>query len=92
MLYHKLFNQFPDRKVYAGIIGAGHFGTAVVTQQLSVPNLFVPIVADKNLENAKSAFLRQVFLKRKSAMPIPQKTHQNILQKDFMSILTNRSS
>lgn len=58
MLYHKLFNQFSDRKVYAGIIGAGHFGTAVVTQQLSVPNLFVPIVADKNLENAKSAFLK----------------------------------
>lgn len=58
MLYHKLFSQYPDRKVYAGVIGAGHFGTAVVTQQMNVPNLYVPIVADKNLENAKSAFLR----------------------------------
>jgi predicted homoserine dehydrogenase-like protein len=58
MLYHHLFNKYKDRVVQAAIIGAGHFGTAVVTQQGSTPQVAVPIVADTNLENAKGAFIK----------------------------------
>lgn len=58
MLYHKLFEKHRGRTVQAGVIGAGHFGTAVVTQQMDTPMLKVPIVADVNLENARSAFVK----------------------------------
>lgn len=58
MIYHQLFKKFEGREVQAAIIGAGHFGTAVVTQQKDTPMLKVPVVADKNLENAKNAFIK----------------------------------
>lgn len=58
MIYHQLFKKHADRTVLAAIIGAGHFGTAVVTQQNDTPQLNVPIVADTVLENAKGAFLK----------------------------------
>lgn len=56
MIYHHLFRQ--NRKkdsVCAAVIGAGHFGTAVVTQQSYNPFLKVAVVADKNKDLAKSA-------------------------------------
>lgn len=58
MLYHHLFQQHQGEEVQAAIIGAGHFCTAIVTQQLHTPHLRVPVVADLNLENAKNAFLK----------------------------------
>lgn len=60
MIYHHLFNH-PRRKkdeVTACIVGSGHFGTAVVTQQAYVDRLRVPLVADRNLNNARNAFLK----------------------------------
>lgn len=56
MIYHHLFQN--KRQVYAAVIGAGHFCTAIVTQQGHVPQLTVPLVADKNLEAAKGALLK----------------------------------
>ncbi|MBP1920653.1 putative homoserine dehydrogenase-like protein [Youngiibacter multivorans] len=53
-----MFNKFKNRQVETAIIGAGHFGTAVVTQQLSTPNVAVHIVADISLENARAAFIK----------------------------------
>lgn len=59
MLYHQIFEKFGlQGDVTAAYIGAGHFGTAVVTQQREVNNLNVPIVADTNVENAKGAYLK----------------------------------
>lgn len=59
MIYHHLFKKFKKKDtVVAAYIGAGHFGTAVVTQQSYVKNLTVAIVADTNLENARSSFLK----------------------------------
>jgi predicted homoserine dehydrogenase-like protein len=59
MIYHHIFEKYAKKDaVYAAIIGAGHFGTAVVTQQLFVKGLSVPIVCDKNLVSAKSSFLK----------------------------------
>ncbi|MCQ4725963.1 SAF domain-containing protein [Anaerotignum faecicola] len=59
MLYHHLFKASPKKDdVLVAIIGAGHFGTAVVTQQKYTKQLKVCVVADKNLENAKNAFIK----------------------------------
>lgn len=55
MIYHQLFT---DKKVYAAVIGAGHFCTAIVTQQKYAQALSVPLIADKNLENAKNALIK----------------------------------
>ncbi|ETA81271.1 SAF domain-containing protein [Youngiibacter fragilis] len=59
MIYHHIFEKYGNKEVVrAAIIGAGHFGTAVVTQQLHVSGFSVPIVADRNLESARGAFLK----------------------------------
>lgn len=59
MLYHHLFKMSSKKDdVLVAIIGAGHFGTAVVTQQKYTNQLKVCVVADKNLENAKNAYIK----------------------------------
>jgi predicted homoserine dehydrogenase-like protein len=59
MIYHHLFHIFKKKdQVSAAVIGAGHYGTAIVTQQNYVNRLRVPIVADANPETAKTAFLK----------------------------------
>lgn len=59
MIYHHLYQKYRKKDtVYSGVIGAGHFGTAVVTQQNYNPYLKVVVVADKNLESAKNAFIK----------------------------------
>lgn len=60
MIYSHLFQPFLEkgREVQAAVIGAGHFGTAVVTQQNQTPMLRVSVVADKDPERAKSAFVK----------------------------------
>lgn len=60
MIYSHLFQPFAEngREVQAAVIGAGHFGTAVVTQQNRTPMLKVAVVADKDLVRAKDAFVR----------------------------------
>ena len=62
MIYHHLFNKMRRQdQVTAAIIGAGHFGTAIVTQQAYTPFLRVPIVADLDREAARSAFIKAGF-------------------------------
>ena len=59
MLYHHLFQGYRKKEeVLATVIGAGHFGTAIVTQQKYTPFLRVPVVADKDPEAARKAFIR----------------------------------
>ena len=60
MIYHHLFKPFLEtgREVQAAVIGAGHFGTAVVTQQSYTPMLKVTVVADRDLVRAKNAFVK----------------------------------
>lgn len=58
MIYHQLFNKYKDKKVQVAVIGAGHFGTAIVTQQNNTPQVLIPIVADTNIQNAKDAFVK----------------------------------
>jgi predicted homoserine dehydrogenase-like protein len=59
MIYHHLYQNYRKKEcVYASVIGAGHFGTAVVTQQKYNQHLKVVIVADKNRDLAKNAFIK----------------------------------
>lgn len=59
MLYHHLFSKMRKKDmVTAAVIGAGHFGTAIVTQQSHASYLRVSIVADTNLDLAREAFIK----------------------------------
>ena len=59
MIYTQVFDRFGRQGVArAGVIGAGHYATAVVTQSESIPRLHVPVVADLSAEAAQAAFLQ----------------------------------
>jgi len=57
MIYRPLFDRAaPNRRpVQAGIIGTGHYATAILTQSRSIPALDVPVVADVNVDAARHA-------------------------------------
>lgn len=58
MMYQQLFDAFRKQdEVVVGVIGAGQYATAIVTQEPQTAYLRVGIVADINLENAKGAYL-----------------------------------
>lgn len=57
MLYTQLINRLdPARRVRAGVIGTGHFATAVVAQSASIPRLQIPAIAELDVEAARRAF------------------------------------
>jgi len=57
MLYQQLFEKSGKGKtVQAGVIGTGHFATAIITQSQSMPQLVVPVVCDRNIEAAQRAY------------------------------------
>jgi len=56
MIYHHLFDQVKGKRIVrAGLIGSGHYGTAVITQARYIPLLEVPIIADVALQAARLA-------------------------------------
>ena len=57
MIYHHLFDQIKEKRtVRAGLIGSGHYGTAVITQARYIPLLEIPIIADVNPQAARLAY------------------------------------
>lgn len=57
MIYHHLFDQIKEKRtVRAGLIGSGHYGTAVITQARYIPLLKIPIVADVDPQAARLAY------------------------------------
>lgn len=57
MIAAKLYAQMPaDRIVRVGVVGTGHFATAVVTQSRATPRLDVVAAADINIEAAQRAY------------------------------------
>ena len=57
MIYHHLFDQVKGKRtVRAGLIGSGHYGTAVITQARYIPLLEIPIVADVDPQAARLAY------------------------------------
>lgn len=56
MNYNALFKHVEGRQpVRAGIIGTGHFATAILSQSQRIQLLEVPVIADISLENALQA-------------------------------------
>jgi predicted homoserine dehydrogenase-like protein len=55
MIYHQLFAQI-DRTVRVGVIGTGHYATALITQSQVVDRLAVPVVCDVNPDAAQRAY------------------------------------
>ena len=59
MIYHHLFDQAKERRIVrAGLIGSGHYGTAVVTQARYIPLLEIPVIADVDPQAARLAYHR----------------------------------
>ena len=59
MIYHHLFDQLKDKRIVrAGLIGSGHYGTAVITQARYIPLLEIPIIADIDPQVARLAYHR----------------------------------
>lgn len=59
MVYQQIFDQASREKVvHVGVIGSGHFSTAVIAQAAFVPQLEVRVVADVNVEAARRAYRR----------------------------------
>lgn len=59
MIYHHLFDQIKEKRtVRAGLIGSGHYGTAVITQARYIPLLEIPIIADVDPQAARLAYHR----------------------------------
>ena len=56
MIYEHLFHKTTGI-VHAGLIGAGSFGSTIVTQGSTVPRLVIRIVAELNTERAKQAYI-----------------------------------
>ena len=57
MIYHHLFNHLKEKRIVrAGLIGSGHYGTAVVTQARYIPLLEIPIIADVDPQAARLAY------------------------------------
>ena len=57
MIYHHLFDQVKEKRVVrAGLIGSGHYGTAVITQARYIPLLEIPIIADVSPQAARIAY------------------------------------
>jgi predicted homoserine dehydrogenase-like protein len=56
MIYGNLLSKGPQKPpVKVGIIGAGNFGTAIITQSPVIPQYTVTCVADMNIESARKA-------------------------------------
>ncbi|MCL1830764.1 MAG: hypothetical protein FWG21_04960 [Oscillospiraceae bacterium] len=56
MIYENLFKN-TDGIVHAGLIGAGSFGSTIVTQGSTVPRLEIRVVAELNLSRAHDAYI-----------------------------------
>ena len=57
MVYRQLLEQGDGRPVVTGVIGTGHYATAIVTQAQVIPALEVAIVCDVDVEAALRAYL-----------------------------------
>ncbi|MGP8245731.1 MAG: NAD(P)H-dependent oxidoreductase [Bryobacteraceae bacterium] len=59
MIYRALYRKFKTPNcLLAGIVGSGHYGTAIITQAVDSEYLKIPIVADRNIASARMAYKR----------------------------------
>lgn len=58
MIYETLYRNAKKKRIMAGIIGSGHYGTAVITQSAYIEYLKIPVIADQDVEKARLAYNR----------------------------------
>jgi len=59
VIYHHLYSKFSKQEVVkVGVIGAGQYSTAVITQSMVNPLVTIPVVADQNIDAARLAYSR----------------------------------
>jgi predicted homoserine dehydrogenase-like protein len=58
MIYQPLYRQHRGKRLSVGVIGPGHFGTAIICQSIESEILKIPIAADRSVERARLAFKR----------------------------------
>jgi len=59
MIYQQAYEAFGKKEtVNAAVIGAGQYGTAIVTQQRHTPRMRIVAVADKTAEAARKSYLQ----------------------------------
>jgi len=56
MIYHPLYKKYKNKTLMAGVIGPGHYGTAIICQSVGSDMLKIPIAADQNIDRARLAF------------------------------------
>jgi predicted homoserine dehydrogenase-like protein len=57
MMYHALYRQHKKpTRLLAGIIGPGHYGTAIISQSIGSSILRIPIAADRQIDRARTAY------------------------------------
>ena len=57
MVYRQLLQEDGGQPVVTGVIGTGHYATAIVTQAQAIEALEVPIVCDVDVEASMRAFM-----------------------------------
>ncbi|MDR3561659.1 MAG: flagellar biosynthesis protein FlgA [Negativicutes bacterium] len=58
MIYETLYKHAKKKSILAGIIGSGHYGTAVITQAAYNDYLKIPVIADQDVKKARLAYER----------------------------------
>jgi predicted homoserine dehydrogenase-like protein len=57
MIYEHLFRRAEQRRVSAGLIGTGVYGSLLLLQSRRIPRLDIPAVCDRNVDAARAALL-----------------------------------
>ena len=59
MIYRQMFDRLAKGEIVrTGLIGAGNFATAIVTQSPAIRRLDLAVVAELDVELARKAYLR----------------------------------
>jgi predicted homoserine dehydrogenase-like protein len=58
MIYETLYRKAKKKSILAGIIGSGHYGTAVITQSAYTEYLKIPVIAEQDVKKARLAYER----------------------------------
>lgn len=58
MIYETLYRKAKKKTIQAGIIGSGHYGTAVITQSAYIEYLKIPVIAEQDVKKARLAYER----------------------------------
>ncbi|NMD38871.1 MAG: flagellar biosynthesis protein FlgA [Christensenellaceae bacterium] len=88
MIYNKMLEKVDKHVIKVAVIGAGHFGTAIVTQQNNEEWIDVVLVADINLESAQKAYTRANIPEEKHKYASTAEEAEKLIQEGYF-VYTN---